>query len=160
MGGLSPNGWYVPSGRGPPSRQGRKSAQDREVAGRRRPFARAKRGPTTGVTGKVRKCLAEHIRPCQFQAGGHPYAVRQDLSHWARTAAGRTWDTSPQAIDAPPPLSPRSNAQLSTTTEKSKNFAFLGRSGRLRLAGAGDGPGTARGAVGGAQRVHGPLIAQ
>lgn len=135
LGGLSPNGWYVPSGRGPPSRQGRKSAQDREVAGRRRPFARAKRGPTTGVTGKVRKCLAEHIRPCQFQAGGHPYAVRQDLSHWARTAAGRTWDTSPQAIDAPPPLSPRSNAQLSTTTEKSKNFAFLGRFGRPRLAG-------------------------
>ena len=69
LGGLSPNGWYVPSGRGPPSRQGRKSAQDREVAGRRRPFARAKRGPTTGVTGKVRKCLAEHIRPCQFQVG-------------------------------------------------------------------------------------------
>ena len=35
------------------------------------------------------------------------------------------WDTSAQPIDAPPPLSPRSNAQLSTTTEKSKNFAFL-----------------------------------
>ena len=65
LAGLTANGWYVPSGRGPPSRQGRKSAQDREVAGRRRPFARAKRGPTTGVTGKVRKCLAEQVVPYQ-----------------------------------------------------------------------------------------------
>ena len=65
LAGLTANGWYVPSGRDPPSRQGRKSAQDREVAGRRRPFARAKRGPTTGVTGKVRKCLAEQVVPYQ-----------------------------------------------------------------------------------------------
>ena len=90
LGGLSPNGWYVPSGRGPPSRQGRKSAQDREVAGRRRPFARAKRGPTTGVTGKVRKCLAEHIRPCQFQAGATPMlSVRTSAIGHGRPQAGR-----------------------------------------------------------------------
>ena len=69
LAGLTANGWYVPSGRGPPSRQGRKSAQDREVAGRRRPFARAKRGPTTGVTGKVRKCLAEQAMPYQSLVG-------------------------------------------------------------------------------------------
>ena len=69
LAGLTANGWYVPSGRDPPSRQGRKSAQDREVAGRRRPFARAKRGPTTGVTGKVRKCLAEQAMPYQSLVG-------------------------------------------------------------------------------------------
>ena len=146
MAGPTANGWYVPSGRGPPSRQGRKSAQDREVAGRRRPFARAKRGPTTGVTGKVRKCLAEHIRPYQNLAGATPMlSVRTSAIGHGRL--GRPWDTSPQAIDAPPPLSPRSNAQLSTTTEKSKNFAFFGRFWRLRLAGR---PGRSRRAAPGA----------
>ena len=64
LAGLTANGWYVRPGRAPPSKQGRKSAQVREVLRRRRPFARAKRGPTTGGTGKDRKCLAEHIRPC------------------------------------------------------------------------------------------------
>ena len=137
LGGLSPNGWYVPSGRGPPSRQGRKSAQDREVAGRRRPFARAKRGPTTGVTGKVRKCLAEQARPCQIWRGSTPMlSVRTSaIGHGQGERSGPwPWDTSAQPIDAPPPLSPRSNAQLSTTTEKSKNFAFFGRFWRPRLA--------------------------
>jgi hypothetical protein len=38
----------------------------------------------------------------------------------------RTWDTFAQRIDDTPPLSPRSSAQRSTTTEK-KNLAFFGR---------------------------------
>ena len=73
---------------------------------------------------------------------------------------GRPWDTSPQAIDAPPPLSPRSNAQLSTTTEKSKNFAFFGRFWRLRLAEtARNGPGVAPARAAVADHNH-RLIAQ
>ena len=73
---------------------------------------------------------------------------------------GRPWDTSPQAIDAPPPLSPRSNAQLSTTTEKSKNFAFFGRFWRLRLAEAVRGsPGVSGAAAGRYHRTR-ELIAQ
>ena len=106
LAGLTANGWYVPSGRAPPSRQGRKSAQDREVMGRRRPFARAKRGPTTGVTGKVRKCLAEQAMPCQVCRGYPPeLSVRTSASgHGQGERSGPwPWDTSPQAIDAPPP---------------------------------------------------------
>ena len=102
--GLTANGWYVPSGRGPPSKQGRKSAQDREVARRRRPFARAKRGPTTGVTGKVRKYLVEHIRPYQNLVGVplKPSVRTSANGHGrAKRSADRTWDTFAQRIAAP-----------------------------------------------------------
>ena len=46
---------------------------------------------------------------------------------------GWTWDTSRSDCRHPTSLTSLS-AQLSTTTEKNKNFAFLGRFGGLRLA--------------------------
>ena len=138
MRGLTRSGRYVPFGGGPPSRQRRKSAQHREDAGRRRPFARAKRGSTTGVSGKMRKCHAVHIRPCRLESDP-PKAVRQDLSFWARTAAGRTWDTFAQRI-ATPHLAHLAQAHnFQQLLKKNKNFAFFGRIGRLSWPA--DGPG-------------------
>jgi len=109
LAGLTANGGHVPSGRGPPSKQGRKSAQDREVAGRRRPFARAKRGPTTGVTGKVRKCLAEHIRPSENLVGSplKPSVRTSAFGHGrAKRSADRTWGTSRSDCRTPTSLKP------------------------------------------------------
>ena len=133
LAGLTANGWYVPSGRAPPSRQGRKSAQDREVMGRRRPFARAKRGPTTGVTGKVRKCLAEQAMPCQFQSGVTPQSCPsgpQPLGTGRGSGADPGRGTHRRRRLTHPHLaSPRSSAPPQTTTEKKKKcplFADFG----------------------------------
>ena len=58
----------------------------------------------------------------------------------------RTWDTFAQRIDDTPPLSPRSSAQRSTTTEKKKFGIFwqilAPRTGQSWRTGPG-GPGTA-----------------
>ena len=123
MRGLTRSGRYVPFGGGPPSRQRRKSAQHREDAGRRRPFARAKRGSTTGVSGKMRKCHAVHIRPCRLESDP-PKAVRQDLSFWARTAEGRTWDTFAQRIADTPPRSPRASDSFQQLLKKTKILLY------------------------------------
>ena len=113
-------------------------------AGRRRAFARAKRArrlECPGVTVEPRRASC----PCRLLRGDPRLAVRQDLSPWARPdasagPAGR--GTHRAAIDDTPPRSPRASSQLSTTTEKNKNFAFFGRFGGLRLAGRpGGGPG-------------------
>ena len=142
----------MPSGRGPPSKQGRKSAQYREVMGRRRPFAIAKRGPTTGVTGKVRKCLAEQAMPYPVPGILHPIAVRQDLSLWAWTA-DRPAMGHIRAANLRHPHLVNLEAELPTTTAE-KNEAFFGRfwqilvAGRPRMA-----PDGARGWGGGAART-------
>ena len=117
----------------------------------------------TGVTGKMRKCLAEQAMPYQSLVGVPPMlSVRTSaIGHGRGERSGpRPWDTSPQAIDAPHLASPRSSAQLPTTTEKAKKSPFFAVFGRLRGAGPAEAVPDVRGAVGGAQRVHGPLIAQ
>jgi len=123
LAGLTANGWYVPSGRGPPSKQGRKSAQYREVMGRRRPFAIAKRGPTTGVTGKVRKYLVEQARPYPVPGILHPIAVRQDLSLWAWTA-DRPAMGHIRAANLRHPHLVNLEAELLTTTARKKECIF------------------------------------
>ena len=75
----------------------------------------------------------------------------------------RTWDTFAQRIDDTPPLSPRSSAQRSTTTEK-KKFGifwqiladFWPRTGPARLAA----PGATRRVVATSARGGLALIAQ
>ena len=150
----------MPSGRGPPSKQGRKSAQDREVAGRRRPFARAKRGPTTGVTGKVRKCLAEHIRPCQNRAGVTPQCCPsgpQPLGTAGSAGRGthrRRRLTHPHLSH----LAPTHNSQQ--LLKKAKILHFLAGFGRAELAEAGPGAPDGPQARSSATRARGSLIAQ
>ena len=81
--------------------QGRKSAQHREGMRRRRPFAIAKRGPTTGVSGKMRKSLAEQVVSSQVTVEfTNKLSVRTSV-YWARTMEHRTWDTFAKRIDTP-----------------------------------------------------------
>ena len=55
----------------------------------------------------------------------------------------RTWDTFAQRIDDTPPLSPRSSAQRSTTTEKKKFGIFWQILADLGCQDRPDGPGGA-----------------
>ena len=138
MRGLTRSGRYVPFGGGPPSRQRRKSAQHREDAGRRRPFARAKRGSTTGVSGKMRKCHAVHIRPCRLHSDP-PQAVRQDLSFWARTGASPDVGHIRVANCRHPTSLTSRKRSFQQLLKKNKNSAFFGRFAWL-MAGWTDGP--------------------
>ena len=60
----------------------------------------------------------------------------------------RTWDTSPQAIDAPHLASPRSTHNYQQLLKKQKNGLFFAVFGRQRLAEAArNGPGRGSGAA-------------
>lgn len=155
MRGLTRSGRYVPFGGGPPSRQRRKSAQHREDAGRRRPFARAKRGSTTGVSGKMRKCHAVHIRPCRLHSDP-PQAVRQDLSFWARTGASPDVGHIRVANCRHPTSLTSRKRSFQQLLKKNKNFAEFRQILEAELAG---GPGTAPDVVPSLAHVAGPLAA-
>jgi len=74
------------------------------------PFAIAKRGPTHGVTGKVRKSTAgPENPPAMFrEPDTSSLSVRTlAIGHGrGRTEWPRTWATLPQAVDTPHPLLP------------------------------------------------------
>ena len=111
-------GGYVALGGAPPSRQGTEVPR-RGVAGARatRPFARAKRGPRSGVPpaaprSPTRKGLAPRSALNMGGGCGQPPVLSVgDPRQWGRSAAGRPTATSPQAIATPLPR-PRTNNDL------------------------------------------------
>ena len=136
-------GTWLPEEVLPQSKDGspRRTVRLREGGGRLREPNAARRLERPVRSGSASQSTLDLASP----GGGDPPMLSVRTSAIGHGRLGRPWDTSPQAIDAPPPLSPRSNAQLSTTTEKSKNFAFLADFGGGWLAEAGpgapDGPG-------------------
>ena len=88
---------------------------------------------TTGVTGKVRKCLAEQARPSQVVLEITPEpSVRTSASGHGRgeRSGPRPWDTLAQRV-SDTPTSPTSYSAAANFTAKSKNLAFFGGFGRL-----------------------------
>ena len=82
---------------------------------------------TTGVTGKVRKCLAEQARPSQVVLEITPEpSVRTSASGHGRgeRSGPRPWDTLAQRV-SDTPTSPTSYSAAANFTAKSKNLAFF-----------------------------------
>ena len=143
--------------------QGRKSAQHREGMRRRRPFAIAKRGPTTGVSGKMRKSLAEQVVSSQVTVKfTNKLSVRTSV-YWARTMEHRTWDTFAKRIDTPhlSHLAQAHNCQQLLQKKRKLLASFF--AGLRRLTRLADGPGWRpgrRAAVAAALAIGLALIAQ
>ena len=128
------------------------------------PFARAKRGlraechikPTVvGGLPKGRPGLGKPARRV-----GAPL-LSETPAKWGRPGApgDRPTATVPQGRSDTPPRSNLAPPQQPTTS-KTKNRPFLTQKGHQRAELAGGTVPGARGVAGGAQRVHGPLIAQ